>query len=485
VVLGLSAACTPGDGELTSASATSPERPASSADETAGTDTGGWGPGPLEWIECGLPRGGRCAELTVPLDWDDPGGPSIDLMIGRIPAEDDPIGPLLVNPGGPGASGLDFLAADPVSGDLARRFDLISWDPRGVGASEDLTCGDGVAEMLAADPSPDDDAERTVLDRSAAAVASQCGELDGDLLAHLGTADAARDLEAIRRAIGASQVSYLGFSYGTHIGLEYAEQFPDRARAMVLDGVVDPALGYEATLLGQVAGFDAAFAASAEGCSAAGATRCGVADLAGAYDRVARAVEAEPLTGGELPVGPAVLATAAIQTMYAADGWLTLGPALASALDGDGAELWELASGYYSFGDFTSYAAVFCIDRPPPQGAEAYRAFAEEAARRSPRFGAAVANELAVCATWPAAAVDAAAPIAAAGSPPVLVVGNTGDAATPYANAVAVAEALEDATLLTVRNDGHTAYLADRCARSAIDTYLLQLELPEDGRVCG
>jgi pimeloyl-ACP methyl ester carboxylesterase len=474
------ASCTGGTADT--ATGTSPPRPTTAPGAT--TPGAGWQPTSLTWRECDLPRNGRCATLEVPLDWDRPDGPTIELAIGRIPAGGTAIGPLLLNPGGPGASGLDFLSADPVSPDLAEDFDLVAWDPRGIGGSEDLACGDAVPDLLALDPDPDDADEQAALDEAAAAVSEECAALDGELLPHLRTRDVARDVDAVRRALGAAQISYLGFSYGTSIGLQYAQQFPERVRAMVLDGVVDPSLGYQEFLLGQAEAFEAAFDTSVAACRAAEPGRCGVDDLAAAYDEVARRAEQEPLDGAEQPVGPSVVATAAIQTLYQPDGWQQLGPALAAASTGDGGTLWDLAAGYYSFGDFTSYAAVVCIDSPPPSGAEAYRAFADEARRRAPRFGGAVANELASCATWPAPAPDAAAAISAPGTPTILVVGNTGDPATPYANAVAVAAALEDAVLLTVESDGHTAYGSDRCATGAIDTYLIDLQAPPEGTVC-
>lgn len=445
----------------------------------------GWQPPALDWERCDLPRGGRCATLVVPLDWDDPGGPTIDLRIGRIPAGGDAIGPLLMNPGGPGGSGLEYLSHDPVSSDLAERFDLVGWDPRGVGASTAVRCDGSVGDLLAADPDPDTAAEQAALDAAGRAVSSDCGATQGDLLPHVGSRDVARDMEAIRRALAAEQISYLGFSYGTLLGQLYADMFPDRVRAMALDGVVDPTQGYDAFLLGQLEAFEARFRRDTEACAEAGARRCGVGDLGAAYDEVKRRVEVEPLRGGDRPVGPAELATAAISTGYGAAGWSDLGPALADALDGDGGPLWELADSYYDFGGFTSYAAVECIDTPPPDGAEAYRAFADRARAQSPRFGGAVANELLPCATWPADPVGTAGPITALGAAPILVVGNTGDAATPYANAVAVAEMLDSGELLTVEMEGHTAYGSQSCARRAIDRYLVDLVLPPTGTTCG
>ncbi|MFN7148383.1 MAG: alpha/beta hydrolase, partial [Microthrixaceae bacterium] len=255
-------------------------------------------------------------------------------------------------------------------------------------------------------------------------------------------------------------------------------------RTMVLDGVVDPALGFEEFLEGQAVAFESAFDRSAQQCAAAGPDVCGVTDLADAYDQVAAAVDTAPLSGGDVPVGPAVLSTAAISATYGPEGWRELGPALAQALDGDGGGLWDLAAAYYDFGGFTSYAAVVCIDSPPPRGADDYRRFAQSARDAAPRFGGAVANELLACATWPVPPVGDAEALQGVGAPPVLVIGNTGDAATPYENAVTVAARLASGVLVTVESDGHTAVGSNTCVDALVERYLIQLTVPAPDTRC-
>lgn len=420
----------------------------------------------------------------MPLDWDDPGGDTLELALGRFGAEGARIGSLLMNPGGPGGSGLEYLSYDPVGPALAERFDRVSWDPRGVGASNPLRCTASIDQLAAVDPDPDDAAEQQALETSASDLARSCEELDGEVLEHLGTLDVARDLEAIRLALGAEPLNYLGFSYGTHIGQAYAELFPGSVRAMVLDGVVDPALGYEEFLLGQTEGFELAFDRASEACLAAGPSSCGVEDLGAAYDEVLRRVEQAPLPGGAVPVGPAVVSTAAISTSYGTDGWRELGPALSAGLAGDGGPLWQLARSYYDAGAFTSYAAVVCLDSRPPEDLAAYRGFADRARQRSARFGAAVANELAVCAEWPVPPVEPTPAPTAATAPPILVIGSTGDAATPYENAVAVARRMPSAVLVTAEQDGHTAYGSNGCVARIVEDYLVQLEVPPADTRC-
>lgn len=421
--------------------------------------------------------------LEVPLNWSDPEDGSIELVLGRLPATGERVGSLLLNPGGPGGSGLRYLGFEPYGPQISSRFDLVSWDPRGVGASEGLRCNAAVPDLLAADPDPDDPTELATLERAAEAVARECELVEGDLLAHLSTASVALDMEAIRRALGDEPLNYHGYSYGTQIGQEYLDRFPDRVRAMVLDGVVDPALGFEEFLTGQTVAFDEAFERDAARCRSQ-PVACGVDDLAAAYDQVAEAVNETPLPGAGGPVGPGELAIAAIQTSYGTDGWLTLGPALALALEGDGSLVRQLADTYFDFGGYASYAAVVCTDSRPPQGVDEFREFADRLRERSPRFGGTVANELLPCATWAAPPSGTPRAITGDGAPPVLVVGNTGDAATPYVNAVAVAERLVSGVLVTVEDEGHTAYGSNACATQIINDYFVRLAVPSGDPRC-
>lgn len=491
LVLAVAAAACTGSGEPL-ASAASGARPASDSDAGAGSrsgaeegpagDGGPWRPEALDWKDCEVGDGTRaeCATLAVPLDWDDPSGPTIELALARIPAGGERLGSVVLNPGGPGGSGLEFLAEGPLSTDVAERFDQVSWDPRGVGRSTSVRCADGVPAFLAEDPSPDDAAEQEAIESAAAAVSAECGAEDGELLAHIDTQQVARDLEAIRLALGGEPLNYVGFSYGTHIGQAYAELFGEHVRTMVLDGVVDPAQGFEEFLVDQATAFEAAFDANARACAAAGAGACGVDDLAAAYDEVAARVEEAPLRGGDHDVGPAELGTAGILSAYVGDGWRLLGPALADALDGDGSALWDLASSYYDFGSFTAYAGVVCTDTPTPKGVEAYRAFHARVVAAAPRFGAGVANELLPCATWPVPATGRPTAFTAPDARGILVVGNTGDPATPVDNARTVAGRLGEASLVVADIDGHTAYGSDDCVTTTVDDYLLSGDLPAD-----
>lgn len=464
-----------------------------SGDTTATTGLpAGWTPEPLRWSRCkGHPGSAtrlQCATLKVPLDWSNPTGAQIDLAIAKVPASGpgrDRLGTIVTNPGGPGGSGVEFVASSPFGGKLSQRFDQVSWDPRGVGSSTAVTCGEtATSTFLHADPDPDTPDEQATLDRLATAVSDDCAAHDAALLAHVGTRDVARDLEALRRALGDGPINYVGFSYGTQIGQLYAEMFPTGMRSMVLDGVVDPSLGFTDFLMGQIEGFDASFAAQSGACASDRDT-CKVASLGTAYDQVAQRVERDPLSvGNGRTVGPAELATAAVYTGYQTDGWQDLGPALAAALSGDGSGLASLADAYQDLGGYAAYAAVVCSDTPPPPDQASWRVFADQARARSPRFGGSVANELLPCATWPVRSTQVPAAVTAPDAPPILVVGNTGDPATPLSNARSVARRLRSAVLVTVDIEGHTAYGRDRCATDLIEAYLTSLTLPPHAATC-
>ncbi|MBA2495527.1 MAG: alpha/beta fold hydrolase [Acidimicrobiia bacterium] len=459
-----------------------PTDPAAPADAPAGS-LGGFTPAPVAWEDCG--DGMECASMAVPLDYDDAAGPSIELALLRIPARepDQRIGTLLTNPGGPGATGLDFALLAPFSGEVLDRFDLVGFDPRGVGDSTGITCAADPEPLLGLDSSPDTADEQTALDAAATTLAAGCAAADGDLLAHVGTDDVARDLEAIRLALGGEPLNYVGFSYGTFIGLRYAELFPTGARAIVLDGVVDPTHALPDLLRGQTVAVEAVMADVFAAC-AGGDAGCPEGGAEAAYDRVAAAVETAPLPAGDEEVGPSELATAAIYATYDPNLWSSFHRALAAADEGDGAGLRSLALGYRGFGGFGSYQAVSCLDSVHPVGGAAWAVFADELAELSPRFGEHMANEMVSCAFWPVAAEPINAPVVAEGAPPIVVVGTTGDAATPVEQAERVAATLADGHLVVSEGEGHTAYLSDECVADLVDAYLIDLALPPPGARC-
>ncbi len=453
----------------------------------------------LGWTPCGDDF--TCATLDVPLVEDDPGQGTVPLALTRLQAADpeNRIGSVVVNPGGPGLSAVDHLQATwaqvlPV---VRERFDLVAFDPRGVGRSAPVRCA-GTAELdryFALDPTPDDAAELDELVEASAVLTAGCARGAGRLLGHLSTVDAAADLDRVRAAVGDERLTYVGFSYGTTLGAAYLDRFPDRVRAMVLDSAFPPSLTWEQVLTGQAVGFDRALGAFLDDCER---TSCAYreavrGDLPAAYDRLVADVDAQPLPGdGTRAVGPGALSLGVIAALYDREaGWPALAAALVAAEQGDGAPLLALADGYLGRGPegFTNVSeanlAVNCSDRPWPDEPAAYVALSERLAQQAPRFGEAAALAGLSCATWPAKPADEPGPVSGAGAPPVVVVGTTGDPATPYAWSVALADRLESGVLLTHRGHGHTVYDVDGppCVVEALDAYLLTLTVP-DRRTC-
>lgn len=463
----------------------------------------------LTWGACAGGSDGsevECATLVVPLDYLDPDGATLDIAVNRISTTGGStrVGSLIVNPGGPGGSGLDYASQpDVVSQFIREGFDVVGFDPRGVGASSPLRCLDDAAldEFLAIDQSPDDAAELDALDDTAAAFAAACEAEHGDLLAFLGTVDVARDLDVLREVLGDEQLHYLGKSYGTFIGALYAEQYPQNVGRLVLDGAVDPA---EPTLdqsLAQAAGFEQALVAFAEdclnyteegGCPFAGeSVEAGVEIVA---DLLAEA-DSDPLpssTGRPLTQSLAVLGVAV--TLYDSEfGWPLLRQALTDALDGNGDTLLLLSDIYTDRSEDGTYTsngneviyAVNCLDDGPPGTRADAESNADEFTDESPRFGPFLAYGGLPCTHWPAPPTFTPHPIAAEGAAPILVVGTTRDPATPYEAAERLAEQLSSGVLLTYRGDGHTAYQRGNiCIDEAVDAYLLDGVVPDEGTRC-
>jgi len=456
---------------LTATACTTKEQPADDALATpttasATTSTTEPTPPPLEWQGCG--DGDECATLTVPLDYDEPGGEQVDLAVVRRPATGERIGSLVVNPGGPGASGIRYVRRGAVDR-LRDSFDVVSWDPRGVGESRPLDCVPDVG-FFTLDPDPDTEAEQQALDDGARAIAARCATADPTLLPTLTTETAARDLEQLRVALGDDPLNSLGLSYGTHLGLAYAAQQPEHIRAMTLDGIVDPSTSFTAFLEGQATAAEAV-----------------LVDQLADYRELARRVELEPLpsrVGAD--VGPGDLGVAAVASLYSPGGTERLADALRSGLAGDGTPLRRLADTYLYSSSFSAYLGVMCVDQPHPSATE-WPAFVDEMVAAAPDLGAGVANELLPCAHWPVAADDAgggSGEVWSSTLPTILLVASTADAPTPLANAERVDDALPNSVLLVREGGGHTSFGSSRCVADAVETYFVQLTPPDEGTVC-
>lgn len=453
-------------------------------------------PAPLPkptWREC---EGDfECATLAVPLDEARPGAGTVDLALTRLRTarKGERIGSLIVNPGGPGSSAVGYLQAawTLIPPPVRARFDLVAFDPRGVGRTEPVRCATTAEldEYFAVDPSPDDDAELRELERSNAQLAAGCAKRSGRLLPHVSTAEAARDLDRVRAAVGDEKLTYLGYSYGTSLGAAYLDAFPTRVRAMALDGGIDPQLTWDGLLEGQSKGFDRALEAFLADCERTGCPyRSEVdGDLLAAFDRLAGQVDRTPLPAGSRTVGPGEFALGVLGGLYSkANGWPAIADALVAAERGDGTPMLALSDAYLERGPdgyaniTEALSSVVCLDRQWPREIEPYLALADRVRKDAPRFGPIIALSGSICADWPVRPVGGPTRVTAPGSPPVVVIGTTGDPATPYAWSVALADQLSQGVLVTYRGDGHTVYRegSSACVREVVNRYLVTAAAP-------
>jgi pimeloyl-ACP methyl ester carboxylesterase len=438
----------------------------------------------------------QCATLKVPLDWDKPEGETIGVALIRAEATgDDRIGSLLFNFGGPGGSGVSMMPsyASTVS-TLHERYDLVSFDPRGVAASEGVRCRDD-EEIQAAeekvDATPDTAAEEKAYFQDAADFGKGCQETAGKLLSHVSTTDTARDMDLMRQVLGDEKMHYFGISYGTELGGVYAHLFPQKVGRMILDAVVDPGADTVGHAKNQALGFQRALNDYLEstGQDPAEGTR-EIADL------LAR-IDAEPLptSSPDRKLTQTLAVTGIVLPLYSKDGWPALTSALAAAEDGDGSELLALADGYNErdasghYGTTThSQRVISCLDdRQRPTPAQT-KALLPEFEKISPVFGTFLGWDTAGwCHDWPVAGRHDTPEVSAPGAPPILTVGNTGDPATPVEGARRMADELgkDVGVVLTWNGEGHGAYgSGSDCVDSAVDTYLLNGTPPKDGTVC-
>lgn len=452
----------------------------------------------IEWAECPGSAAVECGTLVVPRDHGDPYGPTFDLPVVRRPAPDpaERIGSIVFNPGGPGSSGASFARATWVilPPALRDRFDIVGFDPRGVaGSTPAIDCVDDLAPFAALDPTPDDEAERKALVAESRALADGCLERSGEILRFVGTDSIVRDMDLLRRALGDEKLTYVGFSYGTFFGALYADTFPERVRALVLDAVVDPAQTAEDLIAGQALGFEEELSAFLDACASdAGCAFFSDGDPAAAYDEVQAAVEAWPLPAGDRELGPGELSYGVAAALYRPGKWSQLAAALAAARDGDGSGLMALADGYLGrredgrYDDVLDvYYAVTSIDTSSSRDPAHIGKLAAEVQEKAPRIGAYLPYSMLPSALWPVEPWRQAGPVSARGVAPVLLVAGTHDPATPYASAVAVQRQLPGSVLLTRDAHGHTSFLAgSECVDEAVTEYLVDLKLPAVGTVC-
>ncbi len=458
-------------------------------------------PAQLSWRPCQQDPSLQCGSLAVPLDYTKPAGQQISIGLLRVPArrQSRRIGSLLVNPGGPGASGVDFAArARRLFGSrITDRFDVVGFDPRGTLRSSQADCLSDVRmdAYLAADPVPDTAGEWAELVRVSKELAEGCRtNVGADSLTHLGTFDAARDMEQIRRALGEETISMFGFSYGTLLGATYAELYPSRVRAFALDGALDAQASGAQRSREQARGFEQVLTAWAAGCEDRKSCPKSIrTSPLSAVDAILASVEQKPMKVGTRLLGPGEAMLGIVRALYSrANGWPRLDAALVDAAQGKGDKLLALSDDYSNRdqrgrydGVLESNTAINCIDAGGARSLEAIQKLAKELAVVSPRFGAAIAYGSLPCVYWSAPSLSDGWTTRAQGSAPILVIGTTNDPATPYVWAQSMARQLDNGVLLTNVGDNHTAYFSgSSCVRNAIESYLVNLTVPRAGTRC-
>lgn len=454
----------------------------------------------IAWKDCD--DGLQCATVRAPLDHAQPSGPKIDVAIARLPAADPStrIGSLLINPGGPGASGVDFLRAiveDPPKA-WHDNFDIVGFDPRGTSDTIPVDCTDKPTSFTDLDPSPDTAAERTALYDAAKKFGADCKLKNNDILPFIDTISAAKDIDVIRAALDEETITYFGYSYGTQLGATYAGRFPERVRAFVLDGALDPSLSADDLVIEQAKGFESALNAFLADCASkpACAFKATSGDLGATLDELLVSIDrkALPVVGDTRTVTEGIATVGVASALYDKEfGWPLLADALAAAQAGDGAGLLQLADFYndrLEDGSYSNlietYFAITCLDQPFPTGVAGYEALLTKIVAAAPRAGAGVAVGTNLpCAFWPVPAKGHPAPISASGAAPIVVVGTTNDPATPYTWAQSLADQLESGVLLTRVGEGHTAYQqGSSCIDDALDKYIVTLDPPLHNTVC-
>lgn len=460
---------------------------------------------PLVWRDCG--NGMQCATATAPLDWDAPGqGKPVPLALTRRPASGTKVGTLFMNPGGPGVAAVAFLKQNVntfFDKPLRDSFDIVAWDPRGVGESKPVDCYGtaGLDRFLFADPDlPEGSAAlRREVVAAGKAFGRACEKQTGALLAHVDTISTVRDLDMLRAAVGERKLDYFGFSYGTSIGAEYADRYPTRVGRMVLDGAVDPSLSSFEKNLANTKAFGAALQTylanclRTSGCPFAGQTQGQAIDT---IAKVLVRLRESPLRAPDgRAVNSAYLRTAIDAALYDKGSWRYLTTAFREVLQGRTEMTLALADSYVDRGKqgyednlFEAIYAINCLDEPVETDPAVLKQQGAQLDAADPLRAADNTEELGdpVCGNWPVPPVSRPQRVAAPGSPAILVLGTTGDPATPYQWAQSLADQLPKGVLLTLRGEGHTAYRnGSPCINDPVNAYLVLGTVPADDLVCG
>jgi pimeloyl-ACP methyl ester carboxylesterase len=457
----------------------------------------------IKWSKCKDDNRFECAELLVPINYENPGNAALTLALKKLPAEDknNRVGSLLINPGGPGGSGTDYVtyAEDAFGKRLMQSFDIIGFDPRGVALSTPLDCltDKEVDEFIAFDGTPDNDQELKESMQLSINLANGCLAVENNLIAHVGTKEAARDMDIIREVVGDEKLYYFGASYGSYLGGMYAELFPDKVGRLVLDGAVDPSLSGVEQSFDQAVGLDTALKRFVEDCSKyddCPLTKTGDAAIKEIRNFL-ESLDETPLKTDdpdrELTQSMGVYAVAGF--LYNDEWWSYMRQALASAFKGDGTDLLTIVDLFNERQDDGTYAtnsteviyAINCFDSPSNATEEEVKQLAKDWVKVASIFGDYLAWGNLACTIWPVKDPNPINKFSAIGAAPIVVVGTKFDPATPYKWALGLSSQLTSSVLLTYEGDGHTAYMrGSKCIDDEIENYLVEGIVPRKNLVC-
>ena len=457
----------------------------------------------VNWAPCKDKPQMQCANVGVPLDYKKPGGKAITVAMAKLPAKGGkPIGSLFVNPGGPGESGIDLVsrADKSFSKDVIDKYDIIGFDPRGVGSSTPVDCIDNreLGKILDSDIDTSTEAGRKARKAEARQIAKGCKDKSGELLAHVGTEPAARDMDVMRGLVGDKKLNYLGFSYGTSLGGMYADIFPKKVGRMVLDGAANPQQSFLPSTYTQMLSFEKSFERYAERCVKAGNCSLGPSvDAAKKMRALLDQARVKPFKTSDpnRPLNQAMLHSAVISLLYEDRTWSVFNQAFDQLIkQNDGSlflKVFDATSSREGDGNkgnrAEAYWAINCADYAQESEAD-YLKYANKLKREAPAIGAFSTQDTVafyMCAELPHHPKSNPGPYRAKGSAPIVVIGTKYDPATPYSWAQALHKSLSNSVLLTWEGDGHTAYgRGSSCIGSAVDKYLLTGEVPKDGLDC-
>jgi pimeloyl-ACP methyl ester carboxylesterase len=478
----------------TDAEDTSAPEPSSSASVPEGNGLDGYYAQQLDWSDCN--DGFECATFNVPIDYANPSDGAMQISAIRKLATGSAQGSLILNPGGPGGSGIEYVTYVDfvISNTLRENFDIVGFDPRGVGQSTPVEClsDEQTEEYIALDGSPDNQTEIDQAQEMAELFGQTCATNSPDIFQFVDTVSATRDIDILRALLGDEKLNWLGKSYGTFLGATYADLFPDRVGRMLLDGAIDPTLTNEQLSYGQALGFELALERFVEDCATRSDCPLSASGAAGVSEvsNLLFELDENPVTldDGRL-FTQAMGVLGVVGSLYdKKNSWPKLRTNLDLAFDGNFSGLAASVDAYtgrQSDGSFSdnsndAIAAVNCLDRPDRATTEQTVALASEWKLDAPNFGEYLAWSNISCSYWQAEATGVPKEISAPGTPTILVVGTVNDPATPYAWSQALSSQLSKGVLLTLDGDGHTAYYqGSKCIDEIVDNFYLTGEAPE------